>query len=183
MATSQTTEMQVEGEVSVEEVVKEMLEIEVEEDEGDPFEGMNNAQVAEIYHKMKSEDQRLLRQFKRFHKIHYETHGQDAPSHQLARGIIREMFSGLPARDAKTIAKARVELLAAERLKELCKQLGLSIPTELQTYPPPPEMPGVPTTSSTPQDFHRGRRRRDVKPSYSYLQRQVLHPKPTSKQI
>ena len=48
MATSQTTEMQVEGEVSVEEVVKEMLEIEVEEDEGDPFEGMNNAQVAEI---------------------------------------------------------------------------------------------------------------------------------------
>ena len=78
MATSQTTEMQVEGEVSVEEVVKEMLEIEVEEDEGDegdPFEGMNNAQVAEIYHKMKPEDQCLFRQFKRFHKIHYKTNG------------------------------------------------------------------------------------------------------------
>ena len=88
MATSQTTEMQVEGEVSVEEAVKEMLEIEVEEDEGDPFEGMNNAQVAEIYHKMKPEDQRLFRQFKQFHKIHCETHGHDAPSHQLARGII-----------------------------------------------------------------------------------------------
>ena len=63
MVTSQTTEMQVEGEVSVEEAVKEMLEIEVEEDEGDPFEGMNNAQVAEIYHKMKPEDQHLFRQF------------------------------------------------------------------------------------------------------------------------
>ena len=112
--TSQTMEMQVEGEVSVEEAVKEMLEIEVEEDEGDPFEGMNNAQVAEIYYKMKPEDQRLFRQFKRFHKLHYETHGHDAPSHYLARGIIREMFSGLPARDAETIAKARAELLATE---------------------------------------------------------------------
>ena len=60
MATSQTTEMQVEGEVSVEEAVKEMLEIEVEEDEGDPFEGMNNAQVAEIYHKMKPETSTYL---------------------------------------------------------------------------------------------------------------------------
>ena len=62
-ATPQATEMQVEGEISVEEAVKEMLEIEVEEDEGDPFEGMNNAQVAEIYYKMKPEDCRLFRQF------------------------------------------------------------------------------------------------------------------------
>ena len=53
MVTSQATEMQVEGEISVEEAVKEMLEIEVEEDEGDPFGGMNNAQVAKIYYKMK----------------------------------------------------------------------------------------------------------------------------------
>ena len=88
MVTPQATEMQVECEIGVEEVVKEVLEIEVEEDEGDPFEGMNNAQVAEIYYKMKSEDQRLFRQFKCFHKLHYETHGHDAPSHQLARGII-----------------------------------------------------------------------------------------------
>ena len=151
MATSQTTEMQVEGEVSVEEAVKEMLEIKVEEDEGDPFEGMNNAQVAEIYHKMKPEDQRLFRQFKRFHKLHYETHRHDAPSHQLARGIIREMFSGLPARDAETIAKARAELLAAERLKELCKQLGLAIPTELQMYQPPPEAPEYPPPPQPPR--------------------------------
>ena len=151
MATSQTTEMQVEGEVSMEEAVKEMLEIEVEEDEGDPFEGMNNAQVAEIYHKMKPEDQRLFRQFKRFHKIHYETHGHNAPSHQLARGIIREMFSGFPTRDAKTIAKARAELLATERLKELCKQLGLAIPTQLQMYPPPPEVPENPPPPQPPR--------------------------------
>ena len=83
MVTSQTRE-----EMNIEEAVQQVVDIEVEEDEGDPFEGMNNAQVAEIYHKMKPEGQRLFRQFKRFHKLHYDTHGHDAPSHQLARGII-----------------------------------------------------------------------------------------------
>ena len=42
------------------------------------------------------------------------------------------MFSGIPAQDAEVIATARAEILAAERLKELCKQLGLAVPTELQ---------------------------------------------------
>ena len=56
------------------------------------------------------------------------------------------MFSGIPAQDAEVIAAARAEILAAERLKDLCKQLGLVVPTELQPsqrveapeYPPPP---------------------------------------------
>ena len=146
MATSQPTEMQVEGEISMEEAVKELLEIEVEEDKGDPFEGMNNDQIAEIYHKMKPEDRCLFRQFKSFHKLHFNVHGHDAPSHHLARGLIREIFSGLPAKEAETIANVRAELLAAEQLKDLCKQLGLAIPVELQSYqapeaqeyPPPP---------------------------------------------
>ena len=141
MATPQATEMQVEGEIGIEEAVKEMLEIEVEEDEGDPFEGMNNAQVAEIYYKMKPEDRRLFRQFKSFHKLLYNLHRHDAPSHHLARGIICEMFSGLPARDADTIANARAELLTAERLKDLSKQLRLAVLDQLQTYRAPPEAP------------------------------------------
>ena len=53
--------------VDIEEAVREMLAVEVEAEEQDPFEGMGNAQVADIYHQMKPEDQRLLRQFKRFH--------------------------------------------------------------------------------------------------------------------
>ena len=113
MVTSQTTEMQAEGEVSVDEAVKEIL-AEMEAEEQDPIEGMGNTQIAEIYHRMKLEDQRLFRQFKRFHKQYYETHGHDAPSHQLTCGIIQQMFPGLLSADADTIAKARAELLAAE---------------------------------------------------------------------
>ena len=154
MATSQATEMQIEGEVDVDEAVKEIL-AEVEAEEQDPIEGMGNAQVAENYHLMKPEDQCLFRQFKRFHKQYYETHGHDAPSHQLTRTIIQQMFPRLPSSDADTIAKARAELLAAERLKELCKQLGLAVPTQLQTYPAPPEAPEYPSPPQPPRFLSR----------------------------
>ena len=119
MATSQPTEMQVEGEISVQAAVKELVEIEVEEDKGDPFEGMNNAQITDIYHQMKPEDCRLFRQFKSSHKLYFNLHGHDVPSHHLTRGIISEIFSGLPARDMDTIANARAEQLVAKRLKDL----------------------------------------------------------------
>ena len=61
------------------------------------------------------------------------------------------MFSGLPARDAKTIAKAWAELLAAQQLKELCKQLGLAIPVQLQMYQLPPEAPEYPPPPQPPR--------------------------------
>ena len=61
------------------------------------------------------------------------------------------MFSGLPASDVETIAKARVGLLAAEQLKEICKQLGLAIPAELQMYQPPPEAPEYPLPPQPPR--------------------------------
>ena len=153
MATSHPFETPVEGDVDIDEAVKQIL-AEMEAEEQDPLEGMGNAQVAEIYHWMKPEDQRLFRQFKRFHKRYYETHGHDAPSHQLTRGIVQQMFPGLPS-DAETIAKARAELLAAERLKELCKQLGLVVPTQLQTYPQPPEAPEYPPPPQPPRFLSR----------------------------
>ena len=159
MATSHPVETPVESDVDVDEAVKQIL-VEMEAEEQDPLEGMGNAQVAEIYHRMTPEDQRLFRQFKRFHKRYYETHGHDAPSHQLTRGIVQHMFPGLPSADAETIAKARAELLAAERIKELCKQLGLAIPTQLQTYPPRPEAPEYPPPPEPPRFLSRQEKER-----------------------
>ena len=159
MATSHPVETPVESDVDIDEAVKQIL-AEMEAEEQDPLEGMGNAQVAEIYHRMTPEDQRLFRQFKRFHKRYYETHGHDAPSHQLTRGIVQHMFPGLPSADAETIAKARAELLAAERIKELCKQLGLAIPTQLQTYPPRPEAPEYPPPPESPRFLSRQEKER-----------------------
>ena len=154
MATSHPVETPVEGDVDVDEAVKQIL-AEMEVEEQDPLEGMGNAQIAEIYHRMKPEDQRLFRQFKQFHKRYYETHGHDAPSHQVTHGIVQQMFPGLPSADAETIAKARAKLLAVERIKELCKQLGPAVPTQLQTYLPPPEAPEYPPPPQPPRFLSR----------------------------
>ena len=159
MATSHPVETPVEGDVDIDEAVKQIL-AEMEVEEQDPLEGMGNAQIAEIYHRMKPEDQRLFRQFKRFHKRYYETHGHDAPSHQLTHGIVQQMFPGLPSADAETIAKARAELLAEERIKELCKQLGLAVPTQLQTYPPRQEAPEYPPLPEPPRFLSRQEKER-----------------------
>ena len=159
MATSHPVETHVESDIDIDEAVKQIL-AEMEVEEQDPLEGMGNAQVAEIYYRMRPEDQRLFHQFKRFHKCYYETHGHDAPSHQLTRGIIQQMFPGLPSADAETIAKARAELLAEEQIKELCKQLGLAVPTQLQTYPPRQEAPEYPPPPEPPQFLSRQEKER-----------------------
>ena len=159
MATPHPVETPVESDVDIDEAVKQIL-AEMEVEEQDPLEGMGNAQVAEINYRMRPEDQRLFRQFKRFHKRYYETHGHDAPSHQLTRGIVQQMFPGLPSADAETIAKARAELLAEERIKELCKQLGLAVPTQLQTYPPRQEAPEYPLPPEPPRFLSRQEKER-----------------------
>ena len=141
MARSQRTE----EEPSVERALEQIADIEVEEEgEGDPVEGLENQQIAEIYHQLSPGDRQLFRQFKAFHKLHYDLYGHGTPSHQLARGIIQKMFSRIPAHDTEVIAQARAELLAAERIKELCKQLGLAVPTELQRLRPREEAPEYP---------------------------------------
>ena len=142
MATSQPTR---EEQPSVERALEQIEGIEVEaEGDGDPLEGLGNQQIAKIYHQLSPEDRQLFRQFKAFHKLHYDLYGHDAPSYQLARGIIQKMFSRIPANDAEVIAKARAEILAAERIKDLCKQLGLAVPVELQQPQPREEAPEYP---------------------------------------
>ena len=116
------------SEIDVDTAVEEVLQTPLQDE--DPLECLTNTQIAELYSRLTPEDQRLFLQFKAFHRQYYNQHGGTMPSYQLARGIVRQIFGGLPTRDAETIARAREELLAAERLKALCKKLGLKVPQE-----------------------------------------------------
>ena len=71
----------------------------------DPLDCLTNTQVAEVYSRLSPPDQKLFHQFKEFHRQYYNQHGETMPSYQLARGIVRQIFSGLPTRDAETIAE------------------------------------------------------------------------------
>ena len=109
------TSTQVEPEPSVERALQQIADIQMEgEGEGDPLEGLGNKEIAEIYNKLTPGDRQLFRQFKKFHKLHYELYGHNTPSYQLAHRIIQEMFSGIPAKDAEVITAARAEILATE---------------------------------------------------------------------
>ena len=56
---------QVEPEPSMESALQQIASIKVKgEGEGDPLEGLDNKQIAEIYHKLSPEDRQLFRQFK-----------------------------------------------------------------------------------------------------------------------
>ena len=79
----------------------------------------------------------------------------------------------------ETIANAHAELLAAEWLKDLYKQLGLAIPVELQTYKAPkaPEYP----PPLPPLCFCPDRTKRGKQPKRSYNSRQPK--KKTSSQM
>ena len=80
------TSKQVEPEPSVESAVQRITGIEVEgEGKGDPLEGLGNKQIAEIYHKLSPEDRQLFRQFKSFHKLHYDLYGHDAPTSSTSK--------------------------------------------------------------------------------------------------
>ena len=116
------------SEIDVDTAVEEVLQTSLQDE--DPLECLTNTQIAELYSRLTPEDQRLFLQFKAFHRQYYNQHGETMPSYQLARGIVRQIFGGLPTRDAETIARAREELLAVERLKALCKKLGLKVPQE-----------------------------------------------------
>ena len=57
----------------MESALQQITGIEVEDEgEGDPLEGLGNKQFAEIYYKLSPEDRQLFRQFKSFHKLHYD---------------------------------------------------------------------------------------------------------------
>ena len=55
---------------------------------------------------------------------------------------MKEIFRGLPTRDAETIAKAHAEISAVERVKALCKELGLQVsPTIMRQIEAAPLQP------------------------------------------
>ena len=114
------------AEKEIVEAIEEVLAQEVDPDK-DPLELLSHREIAEVYEKLNPDDQKLFRQFKQFHKQHQKLYGYDTQASHLSRGIVKEIFRGLPTRDAETIVRARAEILGVERVKALCKELGLKV--------------------------------------------------------
>ena len=114
--------------------------IEAEEDTGeDIIEELNEEDIKDIYKNLSQEDQRRFRQFRRFHRQYFGVFGEHLPSYHMARQVIADLMPGLPAESADAIAAKRAEILAEDRLRELCRLHGYKFPEKEMRVTAPAE--------------------------------------------
>ena len=109
------------------EVVK-LIEAEADE-EGDILEELTNQDIKEIYQQLNQQDKKRFRQFRKFHRQYFGVYGEHLPSYHMARQVVKDLMPRLPSASADVIVEKRAELLAEDRLRELCGA-GIQIPRE-----------------------------------------------------
>ena len=126
------------------EVVK-LIEAEADE-EGDILEELTNQDIKEIYQQLNQQDKKRFRQFRKFHRQYFGVYGEHLPSYHMARQVVKDLMPGLPSASADVIAEKRAELLAEDRLRELCRRHGFKFPErEMRMEAPREEAAGDPT--------------------------------------
>ena len=114
------------GELTSQEVVK-LIEVETDEG-GDILVELTDQDVRGIYKQLSHEDKRRFRQFRKFHHQYFGVYGEHLPSYHMARQVMKDLMLGLPSASADVIAAKRAELLAEDRLRELCRRHGFKFP-------------------------------------------------------
>ena len=114
------------GELTSQEVVK-LIGAETDEG-GDILEELTNQSVRGIYEQLSHEDKRRFRQFRKFHRQYFRMYGEHLPSYHMARQVMKDLMPGLPSASVNVIAAKRAELLAEDRLRELCQRHGFRFP-------------------------------------------------------
>ena len=116
------------GELISQEVVK-LIEAETDEG-GDILEELTDQDVRGIYEQLSHEDKKRFRQFRKFHHQYFGVFGEHLPSYHLARQVVKDLMPGLPSASVDVIPTKRAELLAEDRLRELCRRHGFKFPEQ-----------------------------------------------------
>ena len=114
------------GELTSEEVVK-LIEAETDEG-GNILEELTDQDVRGIYEQLSHEDKKRFRQLRKFYHQYFGVYGEHLPSYHMARQVIKDLMPGLPSASADVLAAKRVEQLAEDCLRELCRRHGFKFP-------------------------------------------------------
>ena len=139
------------------EVVK-LIEAETDE-EGDILEELSNQDIKDIYQQLSHQDKKRFRQFRKFHRQYFGVYGEHLPSYHMARQVVKDLMPGPPSASADVIAEKRAELLAKDRLRELCRRHGFKFPErEMRMEAPREEAVKDPTYRfpSVQDEYHVG---------------------------
>ena len=139
------------------EVVK-LIEAEADK-EGDILEELSNQDIKEIYQQLNQQDKKRFRQFRKFNRQYFGVYREHLPSYHMARQVVKDLMPGLPSASAEVIAEKRAELLAEDRLRELCRRHGFKFPErEMRMEAPREEAVEDPTYHfpSVQDEYHAG---------------------------
>ena len=114
------------GELTSQEVVK-LIGAETDEG-GNILEELTDQDVRGIYEQLSHEDKKRFRQFGKFNRQYFGVYGEHLPSYHMARQVMKDLILGLPSASADILATKRAELLAEDRLRELCHRHGFKFP-------------------------------------------------------
>ena len=91
-------------------------------------------EVQAIVNKMDRLQRQEFREYEQHFLTRYRQTGNMKPLYVEVRNIVKEMCPSMPGQMQNAVVEARAQLLAEVKLKELCKQLGVSAP---RCEPPP----------------------------------------------
>ena len=99
--------------------------------------GYTNQQLRALVKKMTPEERCEFREYEDHFLKRFRLTGNIVPLHLEVRDIVWNMCPGIPSRMQDKIADLRSELMDEQRLRDLCKKMGLPMP-ELPQRPAPP---------------------------------------------
>ena len=145
------------GELTLQEVVK-LIEAEMDEG-GNILEDLTDQDIRGIYEQLSHENERRFKQFRKFHHQYFGVYGEHLPSYHMSRQVVKDLMRGLPSASWDVIAAKRAELLAEDRLRELCGRHGFKFPErEMRVVVPQEEEVEDPTYCfpSIQDEYHVG---------------------------
>ena len=102
-----------------------------EEPDTDPLRMLSDTEAEAIYCRLSKLEQKVYRELFRHYRKQMYLHDKMVPIYKEVHSTVKERFPTIPSKDGDNLANAQRRLLAEERMKVLCKELGYAIPERL----------------------------------------------------
>ena len=99
----------------------------------DPLGMLSDAKAKAIYHKLSKPEQKVYQELIQHYRKQMHLHDTMVPTYKEVRSTVNGHFPSIPSKDGDCLAKAQRRLVAEERMKDLCKDLGYAMPERLTT--------------------------------------------------
>ena len=102
-----------------------------EEPDTDPLGMLSDTEAEAIYRRLPKPEQKVYQELIQHYRKQMYLHDTMVPTYKEVHSTVKEHFPMIPCKDGDHLADAQRQLLAEERMKVLCKDLGYTMPKRL----------------------------------------------------